>query len=106
LWIRLIRLPEKGDYGYLVDLSSPVSNDGDKYATLDVHLPGALRSMQQVAQHKWLDRRDLGTGTMIVYVVFLSFGSKECMQDGPIHSVERATMVVYNETPIYYKYRL
>jgi hypothetical protein len=27
------------------------------------------------------------------------------MQDGPIHSVERATMVVYNETPIYYKYR-
>jgi hypothetical protein len=59
-------LTGKGDYGYLVDLSSPPFQNDGKYATLDVHLPGALRSMQQVAQHKWLDRsQSLGTGTMI-----------------------------------------
>jgi hypothetical protein len=45
-------------------------------------------AFNKVAQHKWLDRNDLGTSTIIVYVVFLSFGSKECMQDGPIHSLK------------------
>jgi hypothetical protein len=108
LWIRLIRLPEKATtatsstYHLL-----PFQDDGGRYATSRRASPRALRSMQQVAQNKWLDHsQSLGTGTMIALASdFCLLGAKSACRTDPSILLKELLWLFITKLPIYYKYR-